>query len=1011
MRLLERGDSDIIKLREFSNDKVPPYAILSHTWGDEEVTFKDLTDGTGRKKLAYHKIVFCVNQAWQDGFRYSWVDTCCIDKSSSAELQTSINYMFRWYYGAARCYVYLSDVSTKSIRASNQSTDNQSTVASWEPAFRNSKWFTRGWTLQELIAPVSVTFYSRDGHELGTKASLEQVIHDITKIPIKALRQYHQSDYSVSERIAWMTGRETTLPEDKAYSLFGLFNIQIPLLYGEGEEEAFLRLREKLNRASKNDHTKVFRQSHHGVEEPQKHWVVPLGRNKDFVGRESVLESVLEKISPQRNKDDCQRTAIEGLGGIGKTQIALEAAFRIYEEHNCNVFWVPAVDSTTFENAYLKIGRQLEVEGINDDKADIKLLVKTALSQSADNWLLIIDNADDIELLFSGTAPLSNYLPFNSKGSILFTTRNYAVAVKLGVPPRDILSTAEMSLAEATELLRRSLREGQIGDADNTSELLSFLTYLPLAIRQASAYMAETGMSITKYLRHCHSSDRTFIKLLSRDFVDLGRYESVENPVATTWLISFNHISQYPLAAQYLKFMCFLAEKEIPISLLPPADELDADEALGMLKAYAFITEHTDHNLYDIHRLVRLVMHNWLEEKGELKLCLTSIFQRLREVFPFPEHENRVVWGSYLPHVLKALEFRDNLSDDEVKHRLLFNVAESKFILGKYGEAEAMHWQALSLATKTLSAEHPSTLISLNNLASLLHRQGKFKEAEAMHRQTLEGYIKTLGADHPSTLTSMNNLAIVLDRQGKYEEAETMHRQTLEGYINTLGADNPSTLTSMNNLAIVLDRQGKYKEAEAIHRQTLEGYIRTLNIEHPSTLTSMNNLAIVLDRQGKYEEAETMHRQTLEGYIKTLSAEHPSTLTSMNNLALVLYNQGKYKEAEVIQQQTLSLKMKSLGANHPSTLTSMNNLASVLDSQGKYKEAEVIHRQTLSLTMKSLGAEHPSTISSMNNLANVLDSRGRHEEGEAMHRQALESRAKTLTSMNNLASVLGNQGK
>jgi tetratricopeptide (TPR) repeat protein len=793
-------------------------------------------------------------------------------------------------------------------------------------------------------------------------------------------------------------------------------------------------------------------------------WVVPLGRNQDFVGRESLLSQLLEKIPPGANKDDCQRTAIEGLGGIGKTQIALEAAFRIHETHDCGVFWVPAVDAITFENAYREIGRQLQIKGIDEDKADVKLLVKTTLSQSTHKWLLIIDNADDIELFFAGATPLRDYLPFSRQGSILFTTRNYTAAMKLGISPKNVLRTAEMSKIEAVELLQRSLREDQINDTESMTELLDILEHLPLAIKQASAYMATTGISVTKYLHHCQSSDRTFIKLLSKEFVDLGRYQSIENPIATTWLISFNDISRLnPLAARYLKFMCFLAEKDIPMSLLPPADELEAEEAIGTLKAYAFITERASHNSYDMHRLVRLAMQHWLAEKGELDTCVMSMLQRLNKAFPYPEHENRAAWAIYLPHVLQALALTldDNMTDDEARVNLLFHAAQSSLILGKYDEAERMYRETLNCNRKTLSDEHLSTLYSMNNLALVLNKQGKYDEAKIMHEQVLTLETKVFGIEHPSTLDSMNNLALVLNNQGKYNEAEIIHRQALDGYKKILGAEHPSTLNSMNNLALVfnsqgkydeakimhqqalalktkvfgtehlstynsidniarvLDNQGKYDEAEIMCRQALAGFKKMLGTDHPTILNNMNSLALILNNQGKYDEAEKMHRQVLEGFKKVLGAEHPSTLTSMNNIALLLDKQGKYDEAEIMYRKILTLKTKTLGAEHPSTLNSMNNFANLLDSQGKYDEAEAMHQQTLTLRTKALGAEHPDTLDSIDNLALVLDNQGKYDEAESMYRQALEGYKKvlgaehlsTLDSMYNLALVLENQGK
>lgn len=246
MRLLERGDDGELRLtKRFLDDaisEIPPYAILSHTWGDEEVLFKDLEagteDGTARKKAGYTKIQFCGDQAWRDGLKYFWIDTCCIDKSDASELQHALNSMFRWYRGAAKCYVYLTDVSTCSL-------DDKS---SWELAFKASKWFTRGWTLQELIAPTTVEFFCVERKRLGDKKSLEQQIHDITGIPSEALRGGVLSDFSIDERMTWVKKRNTTREEDMAYCLFGIFDINMRLDYGEGKQKAFSRLRKKIDK-------------------------------------------------------------------------------------------------------------------------------------------------------------------------------------------------------------------------------------------------------------------------------------------------------------------------------------------------------------------------------------------------------------------------------------------------------------------------------------------------------------------------------------------------------------------------------------------------------------------------------------------------------------------------------------------------------------------------------------------------------------------------------------------
>jgi hypothetical protein len=247
MRLLEcNNGGEFPSLVEFFGDDIPRYATLSHTWGADEVTFKDLMNGTGKSKVGYNKIQFSIEQATQDGIRYVWVDTCCIDKSNPTELMTAINSMFRWYQKAERCYVYLSDLSIRTQ-------DGLSHHVEWESSFRNSRWFRRGWTLQELLAPKIVEFYSRDYIRLGDKKSLARQIHQITGIAIEALQGRPLSDYTVEERFIWAKERQTFEEEDMVYCLLGIFSIHLPLIYGEGQSSAMKRLRKEISDSAQNE--------------------------------------------------------------------------------------------------------------------------------------------------------------------------------------------------------------------------------------------------------------------------------------------------------------------------------------------------------------------------------------------------------------------------------------------------------------------------------------------------------------------------------------------------------------------------------------------------------------------------------------------------------------------------------------------------------------------------------------------------------------------------------------
>jgi hypothetical protein len=227
---------------DLAGDEIPPYAILSHTWeDDQEVTFNDMKNGTGQSKKGYAKIQFCGGQAVHDGLHYFWVDTCCINKADHAELQDSINSMFRWYQNATKCYVFLSDVSTMEDELSDDASRS-----AWMSAFRASRWFTRGWTLQELLAPTCVEFFSREQKKLGDKHLLRKQIHKITGIPILALQGIPLSHFSANERLSWKNNRQTKIEEDLAYSLLGIFGVYIAPLYGEGIGGAFKRFLDEI---------------------------------------------------------------------------------------------------------------------------------------------------------------------------------------------------------------------------------------------------------------------------------------------------------------------------------------------------------------------------------------------------------------------------------------------------------------------------------------------------------------------------------------------------------------------------------------------------------------------------------------------------------------------------------------------------------------------------------------------------------------------------------------------
>ena len=409
--------------------------------------------------------------------------------------------------------------------------------SAWEASFRGSEWFTRGWTLQELIAPALVEFFSCEGRRLGDKESLKQLIHEITNIPIEALQPYSLQDFTPSDRMSWAETRITTEPEDGAYCLLGILNIDMPLSYGEGKEKARSRLLEELGSAS------VI---------PS---IIPFSRNERFVGRQSQLAEIEAKLFTSKQTT---KIAITGEGGTGKSQLALEIAHIIRRENkNCSVFWIDASNVDSLYQSYYNIAQKLKIPGWEGQNADIIQIVKLHLSEtSAKHWLLVFDNADDVSLGSAGqftarAANLVDYLPQSELGSIIFTTTSSDVANALG--------TYTIELCKMLPDTAESMLENYIIDSALTSDkedmqlLLKELSYLPLAIVQAAAYINIRNITLKDYRSQLAKQKAETLELSSELSEDKLRGYETESPINTTLFISLKQIRQdHPLAADYL---------------------------------------------------------------------------------------------------------------------------------------------------------------------------------------------------------------------------------------------------------------------------------------------------------------------------------------------------------------------------------------------------------------------------------------------------------------------------
>ncbi|KAF9891411.1 hypothetical protein FE257_004267 [Aspergillus nanangensis] len=713
---------------------------------------------------------------------------------------------------------------------------------------------------------------------------------------------------------------------------------------------------------------------------PSKHhWMVPFLKNSGFVGREDEIAKIHDLITQPNGP---ARIAICGLGGVGKTQIALEITYSIHESNpSCSIFWISCTSYESVEQGYMSIAQMAGIHGV--EPAEVKEQVKTHFSQeSAGHWLMIFDNADDMDMWVQDEEPvLTDFLPQSAKGHILFTTRNRKIAVKLA--SSRVVHISEPGPETAVNILRNSLIDKDLlDDYDGTQDLLKQLVFLPLAIIQAAAYINENDITIRDYTSLLSEQEPDLIELLSEDFQDEGRYQNIQNPVATTWLISFQQIQHLnPLAAEYLSFMACVDPRDIPLSLLPPTDsKKKRTDAIGLLKAFSFANGQAGDHALSIHRLVHLSTRSWLRQRRELGLQICKTADRFKDVFPMDHHNYRHLWRGYLPHALSLIGEDEFQNQQQNYLGLLRKIGKCLRSDGRYDEAASLFENIMSIRRSGSDLSDAASLRDLADLGWIYNVQGRWKEALELNMQSVHTSKEVLGDEHRSTLANMDHLAATFSKLGRWNEAEVLRAEITTTRNQVLGAEHPDTLRSMNNLASIYLKQGRLEEAEALQLQLAEARKRVLGPEHPHTLNSMNHLVSIYSNQRRWREAEELGKRVAEARTEILGPEHPDTLRSFNNLAFIYRKDGRHKEAEVLQTQAVEARVRILGPEHPSTLTSMHSLASIYMNQDRWKEADELETRVQAAQKRILGLEHPDTMISMNRLAHIRKFLGKDQD-------------------------------
>jgi tetratricopeptide (TPR) repeat protein len=598
--------------------------------------------------------------------------------------------------------------------------------------------------------------------------------------------------------------------------------------------------------------------------------------------------------------------------------------------------------------------------------------------------VLILDNIDDASFLLAakntrkkdqtnaveadGSQPLLAYLPQSQSGSILITSRTKGAALKL-VEESDMIAVEPMEESHAAALFKKKLGHS---DTEGIADLVRALEFMPLAIVQAAAYIAERAprCSVYQYLEEFRRSDSEKATLLDKEAGHLRRDWEAKNSIIITWQISFHHIRQIrPSAADLLSLMSFFDRQGIPEVVLrdrvestkskptqhkrrarviwhlkrvfdrnrnssEPKEEDQAsgqtdnfEEDLRILRNYSFISVAEDRTTFEMHALVQVAMRKWLEANGKLERWKKQYIKNLSFEFPMGEYENWARCQLLFPHAKLALAQKPE-NEESLKEwsTLLYNAAWYAWRTGNVLDAERMAVEAMEVDKKVLGPQHKDTIRSMVMVGLAYGLRGRWDEAEKLFMEAMELGKKVLGAEHADTLTSMSELAAIYGYQGRWDEGEKLLLLVVETEKRTLGPEHPSTLHAVSNLAATFWKQGRLDQAAELFTEVIDTRTRVLGPDHPDTLISMSNLAFSRWKRGQSEEAEASFRQVMETRKRVLGAEHPATLTTMHNLAYAWKDKGQNEEARKLMEECAQARTRVLGADHPYTIDSMTAL-------------------------------------------------------------------------------------
>ncbi len=687
-----------------------------------------------------------------------------------------------------------------------------------------------------------------------------------------------------------------------------------------------------------------------------RYWNVSHRPNRNFTGRDEELATLRQALQQKGAAALGQTQAIRGLGGVGKTQTAVEYAYRYRDDYQA-VLWVRAETEVELVSGFSDLAAVLDLpEKDAENQEEAIEAVKRWLASST-SWLLVLDNADDPDLV-------EPFVPTVHRGHVLLTSRAWNFSrLKIVRPVR--LDALKRDEAVAFLLSRTGKEDAEEDQKQAAAELASDLGDLPLALVQAAAYIHDRQCRFDDYLA---SYRQRRLRLL-----ESGEPDDYPASVATTWAVNFEEVERESAAsADVLRLSAFLAPEQIPVEILTlgvaelgpvlspsltgaAENPLVVSDLFKPLSRYSLIEQNPEARSFSVHRMVQEVIKAALDE-GDRRRWAERVVRALDSAFPEVEISNWPLCGRLLPQAMAAVELVD-------RHRLELEPAAKLFNeAGAYSRARGRYRQAVTLIKRSLAItekmpepDHLPLATSLNNLGSLYSTQGDYASAAPLFERSLAIVEKTLGRDHPNVAVNLNNLAVLRHRQGDYASAAPLYKRSLTISENVLGAEHPTVAQGLNNLAELYRGEGNYASAMPLYQRSLAIRERILDPEHPDVAESLNNLALLHHDQGDYATSAPLYKRSLEILENALGSEHPHLATVLNNLARLYQDQGDHTSAAPLFERSLEILENALGREHPLVAALLENYAGLLAEADQAEEAAELEARAKAIRVGRAG--------------------------------------------------------